>query len=337
MIKRMLEGKPVIIHGDGTSLWTITYNEDFAKGFIGLMGNPHAIGEAFQITSDETLTWNQIHQIIADCLGVELKPYYVASEYLAAVSDYDLTGSLIGDKANSVVFDNSKVSDFTWTNCVIESRCESFSEFELFMSYNISGEYIFTGNKFIFASDGYVLWFGYNTDTCSHILIENNIFTGVGDQPNVAYCYPDHVALYNLAGAVATLDNLIDSTIPYFKELAHEQQLYRVYGDKVCIHLDGKSVKPAYVTRATSRFLKSCGFEDIRLHDLRHTAATLLASRVPLKHIQSFLGHESIETTANIYTHTLTADKINTAECLNEFLKSADFCSEFCSERFADW
>ena len=109
VIKRMLEGKPVIIHGDGTSLWTMTDSRDFAEGFIGLLGNPHAIGEAFQITSDETLTWNQIYRTIADCLGVEFKPYYVASEFLAAVSDYDFTGSLIGDKSNSVVFDNSKL------------------------------------------------------------------------------------------------------------------------------------------------------------------------------------------------------------------------------------
>lgn len=109
IVKRMLEGKPVIIHGDGTSLWTMTFNEDFAKGFIGLMGNAHAIGEAFQITSDESLTWNQIYRGIADALGVELKPYYVPSDFLAAVSRYDFTGSLIGDKANSVVFDNSKL------------------------------------------------------------------------------------------------------------------------------------------------------------------------------------------------------------------------------------
>ena len=109
VLKRMLEGKPVIIHGDGTSLWTMTHNSDFAVGYVGLMGNPHAIGEAFQITNDETLTWNQIYQAIADALGVELKAYHVSSEFLAAVSDYDFTGSLIGDKANCVVFDNSKL------------------------------------------------------------------------------------------------------------------------------------------------------------------------------------------------------------------------------------
>lgn len=109
VIKRMMEGKPVIIHGDGTSLWTMTHNSDFAKGFIGLMGNPHAIGEAFQITNDETLTWNQIYKTIADVLNVEFKPYYVSSRFLADVSDYDYEGGLIGDKSNSVVFDNAKL------------------------------------------------------------------------------------------------------------------------------------------------------------------------------------------------------------------------------------
>lgn len=109
VIKRMLENRPVIIHGDGTSLWTLTHNSDFAKGFIGLMGNIHAIGEAVNITSDESLTWNQIYQIIASALGVKLNAVHVSSEYLAANSSYDFTGSLIGDKANTVVFDNSKL------------------------------------------------------------------------------------------------------------------------------------------------------------------------------------------------------------------------------------
>lgn len=119
VVKRMLEGKPVIIHGDGTSLWTMTHNSDFAKGFVGLMGNIHAIGETFHITSDESVTWNQIYSVIADALGVELKPYYVPSWFLTETSDYDFEGSLIGDKANSVVFDNSKlkraVPDFVAT------------------------------------------------------------------------------------------------------------------------------------------------------------------------------------------------------------------------------
>ena len=100
VIKRMQEGKPVIIQGDGTSLWHLTFNADFAVGFTALMGNRHAIGEAFQITGDEVLSWNQIFATIADALGVELHPYYVSSEFLAAVGDkygYDFTGSLIGD------------------------------------------------------------------------------------------------------------------------------------------------------------------------------------------------------------------------------------------------
>lgn len=109
VIKRMLDGKPVIVHGDGTSLWTLTHNSDFAKGFIGLMGNVHAIGESYHITSDESLTWNQIYSLVADALGVEFKPYYVPSDFLHAVSNYDYRGGLIGDKANSVVFDNSKL------------------------------------------------------------------------------------------------------------------------------------------------------------------------------------------------------------------------------------
>ncbi|MEQ9824692.1 MAG: NAD-dependent epimerase/dehydratase family protein [Puniceicoccaceae bacterium] len=107
--KRMLEGKPVIIHGDGTSLWTLTHNRDFATGFIGLLGNIHAIGEAVQITSDESLTWNQIYGCIAHALGVELRAVHVSSRFLADCSDYDFEGGLLGDKANSVVFDNSKL------------------------------------------------------------------------------------------------------------------------------------------------------------------------------------------------------------------------------------
>ena len=86
VLKRMIEGKPVIVNGDGSSLWTLTWNEDFARGFIGLLGNPKAIGEAFQIMSDEQLTWNQIYQCVANALGVEFKPYHIASDFLAAVA-----------------------------------------------------------------------------------------------------------------------------------------------------------------------------------------------------------------------------------------------------------
>lgn len=128
-IKRMLEGKPVLIHGDGNSLWTMTHNSDFAKGFVGLMGNSQAIGEAVQITSDESLTWNQIYGTVAKVLGVEFKPYYVASTFLDACGPYDLQGSLLGDKANTVVFVNDKlkrlVPDFEATKSYEQGVRES--------------------------------------------------------------------------------------------------------------------------------------------------------------------------------------------------------------------
>lgn len=110
VLKRMIEGKPVILHADGATLWTVTHNSDFAKAFVGLMGNVHAIGEAFHITSDEVLTWNQMYQIIADALQVPFKPYYVSSQFLGEVGQkWDFRGGLFGDKACSVIFDNTKV------------------------------------------------------------------------------------------------------------------------------------------------------------------------------------------------------------------------------------
>ena len=111
VLKRMMEGKPVLVHGDGSSLWTLTWNEDFAKGFIGLLGNPKAIGEPFQIMSDEQLTWNQIYECVGRALNVRPKLYHVASDFLAATSpkEWDFTGNLLGDKAATVVFDCSKL------------------------------------------------------------------------------------------------------------------------------------------------------------------------------------------------------------------------------------
>ena len=111
VLKRMMEGKPVIVNGDGSSLWTLTWNEDFARGFIGLLGNPKAIGEAFQIMSDESLTWNQIYKCVANALHVTVKPYYVASEFLAVVAPkaWDFEGNLLGDKSVTVVFDCTKL------------------------------------------------------------------------------------------------------------------------------------------------------------------------------------------------------------------------------------
>ena len=107
-IDRMLRGEPVIVHGDGTSLWTLTHASDFAKGFVGLMGNAHAIGEAFHITSDEWLTWNQIHEILAAAAGMKATLVHVPSDLIAA---YDpIWGeSLLGDKTHSFILDNSKV------------------------------------------------------------------------------------------------------------------------------------------------------------------------------------------------------------------------------------
>lgn len=112
IIRRIQEGKPVIIPGDGSSLWTLTFNTDFARGFVGLMGNRHAIGEAFQITGDETLTWNQVYRTVADALGKKLIAYHVSADFLAETGKkygYDYAGELLGDKSVSVVFDNRKL------------------------------------------------------------------------------------------------------------------------------------------------------------------------------------------------------------------------------------
>lgn len=111
VLERMLKGKPVIVQGDGTTLWTLTHNSDFAKAFTGLMGNPHAVNECFHITSDEAITWNEVYVTIGRALGVEAKLVHIPSDFLIACDDlnYDFYGSLLGDKANVTVFDNSKV------------------------------------------------------------------------------------------------------------------------------------------------------------------------------------------------------------------------------------
>ena len=112
VLKRMLDGKPVLVHGDGSSLWQVTFNEDFARGYAALPGNPRAVGEAFHITGDEVLTWDQIYKTAADALGVSFLPYHVSSDFLAAAGKkdgMDLEGNLTGDKAVSVVFDNTKI------------------------------------------------------------------------------------------------------------------------------------------------------------------------------------------------------------------------------------
>ena len=117
-IDRMRNNKRVIIHGDGTSIWTLTHHRDFATGFVGLLGNPAAIGEAFHITSDEWLTWNQIYEILAEAAGAQLNAVHVPSEIIN-LYDAEIGAGLLGDKMHSMIFDNTKikslVSDFECT------------------------------------------------------------------------------------------------------------------------------------------------------------------------------------------------------------------------------
>lgn len=107
-VARMRAGKPVVVHGDGTSLWSLTHHRDFAVGFVGLLANPHAFGHAFHITSDEWLSWNQIYSIVAQAAGVEPHLVHVPSEVIAAY-DPEWGASLLGDKAHSMIFDNCKI------------------------------------------------------------------------------------------------------------------------------------------------------------------------------------------------------------------------------------
>jgi nucleoside-diphosphate-sugar epimerase len=108
IVDRMRRGKKIIVPGDGTSIWTITHNSDFAKGLVPLFGHPGAIGEDFHITSDEALTWNQIYQLVGTAAGVEPDILHVPSDGLVA-ADPDQLGNLWGDKAYSSVFDNAKL------------------------------------------------------------------------------------------------------------------------------------------------------------------------------------------------------------------------------------
>lgn len=108
---RILRGKEIIIHGDGTSLWTVTHSDDFAKGFVGLLGLSQAIGHAFHITSDEILSWNMIYEILAGSLGCVAKVVHIASDFICKVEPF-YTGTLLADKAESVIFDNTKIKTF---------------------------------------------------------------------------------------------------------------------------------------------------------------------------------------------------------------------------------
>ncbi len=112
VVERMRRGLPVIVPGDGSSLWTLTHNTDFAKGLVGLLGNSQVLGHAFHITSDEVLSWNQAYQAVAEAAGV-LRPdlVHVASDFIVTCLP-EAAGGLLGDKASSVVMDNTKIKRF---------------------------------------------------------------------------------------------------------------------------------------------------------------------------------------------------------------------------------
>lgn len=116
IIDRMKKGQEVIIHGDGTSLWTVTHSDDFAKAFVGLLGHQQAIGHAFHITSDELLNWNQIYEAVAEAAGADLNAVHIASDFICDVADTFgwewMRGNLLGDKSVSTIFDNSKIKRF---------------------------------------------------------------------------------------------------------------------------------------------------------------------------------------------------------------------------------
>jgi len=119
VVERMRRGAEVVVHGDGTSLWTLTHHTDFARAFVGLLHNPAAIGDTFHITSDEWLSWNQVYEIVAAAAGVTPRLVHVTSDAIASV-DADWGAALLGDKAHSMVFDNSKVKRVVpgWTATV---------------------------------------------------------------------------------------------------------------------------------------------------------------------------------------------------------------------------
>jgi nucleoside-diphosphate-sugar epimerase len=115
-VDRMVRGRKVIVPGDGTSLWVLTHNTDFAKGFVGLMGCEAAIGHAFHITSDEVLTWDQIYHTVGVALGIEPKIVHIPTDFITACVP-EMRGGLQGDKSASVVFDNTKIKRFVPGYC----------------------------------------------------------------------------------------------------------------------------------------------------------------------------------------------------------------------------
>ena len=126
--------------------------------------------------------------------------------------------------------------------------------------------------------------------------------------------------------------NLIESTIPYLLQLKQTQERNGLALDKVCVWPDGRTVRPDYITARTSRIMEKHRLEHIRVHDLRHTAASLLAKRASLKQVSEFLGHGNISTTGDIYTHLMDDERKATSDIMDGILKNSVFCSEKCSE-----
>jgi nucleoside-diphosphate-sugar epimerase len=141
---RMKNGKKIIIPGDGNTLWTLTHTEDFARGFIGLIGNPETIGEAYHITSDKTYTWNQIAEILASKSGYDLNPVHIPYDFIAQ-HDKDWGAELYGDKAYDTYFDNSKIKKLVPgfnANIPLESGAEEIAEWYSRQSNQIVDEYL---------------------------------------------------------------------------------------------------------------------------------------------------------------------------------------------------
>jgi nucleoside-diphosphate-sugar epimerase len=122
-VDRMIRGQKLVVPGDGTSLWVVTHNTDFAKGLVGLLGHQQAIGQAFHITTDEVLTWDQLFRIVGSAVGVEPQLVHIPSDFIYACLP-EKKGTLIGDKSVSVVFDNSKIKRFVPGYCATTSFAE---------------------------------------------------------------------------------------------------------------------------------------------------------------------------------------------------------------------
>jgi len=122
-VDRMIRGQKLVVPGDGTSLWVVTHNTDFAKGLVGLLGHQQAIGHAFHITTDEVLTWDQLFRIVGSSVGVEPQLVHIPSDFIYACLP-EKKGTLIGDKSVSVVFDNSKIKRFVPGYCATTSFAE---------------------------------------------------------------------------------------------------------------------------------------------------------------------------------------------------------------------